>query len=134
MAGPRWVRGVPEGSETVEKGSIWVLTGMVTHNLGRLTVLVGQLIRFPEICSVWRRSEQVAQLNSAVKKGCFEEMSNGMKEKKSKTHLPLLLTTLPYHSEIINKKFIYRSFTGKVSTLHDAVARLGMSQVVQRLS
>ena len=38
-------------------------------------------------------------------------------EKESKTHLPLLHTTLPYHSEIINKKFIYRSATGKVSAL-----------------
>ena len=90
---------------------------MVTLNLGSLTVLVGQLIRFPEICIVWRRSEQVAQLTSVVKEGCFKEISNGMKEIKSKTHLPLLLTTLPYHSEKIKRKFIYRSATGKVSAL-----------------
>ena len=34
--------------------------------------------------------------------------------KNQNEHLPLLHTTLPYHSEIINKKFIYRSATGKV--------------------
>ena len=60
---------------------------MVTHDLGRLTVVAGQVIRFSEICSVWRQSEQVDQLTSAVKGGCFEEVSNAMREKKSKTHL-----------------------------------------------
>ena len=113
LAGPRWVRGVPEGSETVRKEWFWVLAGIATHDLGRLTVVASQVIRFPEICSVWRQSDQVDQLTSAVKAGCFKEKSNAVREKKSKTHLPLLHTTLPYHSEIINKKFIYRSATSK---------------------
>ncbi len=69
---------------------------MVTHNLGRLTVVAGQVIRFPEIWSVWRQSEQVDQLNSAVKEGCFEEKSNATREKKIKN----TFTTFAYHFTI----------------------------------